>query len=60
MTLSSSVPNAAAMQMLHIHPPAFTKGKLDGPNYTLWKFNITAILDSYELLDVILGTDAEP
>ena len=60
MALSSSAPHAAATQMLRICPPAFTEGKLDGTNYTLWKFKITAILDSYELLDVILGTNAEP
>ena len=60
MALSSSAPHAAAMQMLRICPLAFMKGKLDGTNYTLWKFKITAILDSYELLDVILGADAEP
>ena len=60
MASSSSAPHAAATQMLRIRPPAFTEGKLDGTNYTLWKFKITAILDSYELLDVILGTDVEP
>ena len=60
MASSSSAPHAAATQMLRIRPPAFTEGKLDGTNYTLWKFKITAILDSYELLDVILGTDAKP
>ena len=58
--MSSSAPNAAAMQTLRICPLAFTEGKLDGTNYTLWKFKITKILDSYELLDVILGTDAKP
>ena len=60
MALSSSAPNAAVTQMLRICPPAFTEGKLDGTNYTLWKFKITAILDLYELLDVILGIDTEP
>ena len=60
MASSSSAPHAAATQTLRIHPPAFTEGKLDGTNYTLWKFKITAILHSYELLDVILGIDAEP
>ena len=60
MALSSSAPYAAATQTLRIHPQAFTEGKLDGTNYTLWKFKITAILDSYELLDVILGTDVDP
>ena len=57
MASSSSAPHAAATQMLRIRPPAFTEGKLDGTNYTLWKFKVTAILDSYELLDVVLGTN---
>ena len=60
MASTSSAPNAAAAQTLRIRPPAFTEGKLDGTNYTLWKFKITAILDSYELLDVVQGVDAEP
>ena len=60
MASSSSAPHGAPTQMLRIRPPAFTEGKLDGTNYTLWKFKTTAILDLYELLDVILGTDAEP
>ena len=60
MASSSSAPHAAAMQTLRIRPPAFTEGKLDGANYTLWKFKTTAILDLYELLHVILGTNAEP
>lgn len=45
---------------LRIRPPAFTEGKLDGSNYTLWKFKISAILDSYELLDTVLNDDQEP
>lgn len=57
-------PTAAAaaplIQTLRIRPPTFTEGKLDGTNYTLWKFKITSILDSYELLEVVLGTDPEP
>ena len=60
MASSSSAPHATATQMLRICTLAFMKGKLDGTNYTLWKFKITAILDSYELLDVILGANAEP
>ena len=48
------------MQTLRIRPPVFMEGKLDGANYTLWKFKITTILDSYELLDVILGINVEP
>ena len=59
MALSSSAPHAAATQTLRICPTAFTKGKLDGTNYTLQKFKITAILDLYELLDVILGIDVD-
>ena len=45
---------------IRIRPPAFTEGKLDGSNYTLWKFKISAILDSYELLDTVLDLDPEP
>ena len=60
MALSSSAPHAAATQTLRIRPPTFTEGKLDGTNYTLWKFKIIAILDLYELLDVFLGIDAKP
>ena len=50
----------AAPTLLRIRPPAFNEGKLDGTNYTLWKFKISAILDSYELLDTVLGLDPEP
>ena len=50
----------AAPTLLRICPPAFNEGKLDGTNYTLWKFKISAILDSYELLDTVLGLDPEP
>ena len=49
-----------AFQTLRIRPPTFSEGKLDGTNYTLWKFKISAILDSYELLETILGTYPEP
>ena len=45
---------------MQIRPPTFTEGKLDGTNYTLRKFKITSILDSYELLETVLGTDQEP
>ena len=45
---------------LRIRPPAFNEGKLDVTNYTLWKFKISAILDSYKLLDTVLGLDLEP
>ena len=51
---------AAGVQTLRIHPPTFTEGKLDGTNYTLWKFKLTTILDSYELLETVLGIDPEP
>ena len=50
----------AAPTLLRIRPPAFNEDKLDGTNYTLWKFKISAILDSYELLDTVLGLDPEP
>ena len=40
---------------LRIRPPAFSEGKLDGSNYTLWKFKISAILDSYDLLENVMG-----
>jgi len=58
---SSSNANAAAttVQTLRIRPPAFTEGKLDGTNYTLWKFKIMAIIDSYELLKIVLGIGIE-
>ena len=59
MALSSSATHAAVVQTLHICPPAFMKGKLDGTSYTLWKFKVTSILESYELLDVSLGIDVE-
>ena len=49
-----------SLQPLRMRPPAFTEGKLDGTNYTLWKFKISTILDSYELLDVVLGNLPEP
>ena len=54
---SSSVPIVPAIQTLRILPPAFTEGKLDGTNYTLRKLKIAAILDSYELLETVLGAD---
>ena len=68
-TGSASNPNSStvmqgaggiSLQPLRMRPPAFTEGKLDGTNYTLWKFKISAILDSYELLDVVLGNLLEP
>lgn len=40
-----------------LHPRAFIEGELDGTNYTPWKFKITAILDSYELLEMVMGID---
>ena len=53
--------NSNAGAPLRIRPPAFSEGKLDGTNYTLWKFKISAILDSYELLDTVMGpTGADP
>ncbi|XP_057951481.1 uncharacterized protein LOC131146111 [Malania oleifera] len=56
-TSSSTTASPPALQ---ICPPAFTEGKLDGMNYTLWKFKMSAILDSYELLDTVQGMDLEP
>ena len=59
MALSTSVVAAP----LHIRPPPLSDGKLDGTNYTLWKFKMSAILDSYELLETIMGPtggDHEP
>ncbi|MCO5607919.1 hypothetical protein L7F22_062121 [Adiantum nelumboides] len=44
---------------LQISPPTITKGKLDGTNYTLWKFKISANLNSYELLATIMGPNGE-
>ena len=41
-------------------PPTFSEGRLDGTNYTLWKFKISSILDSYELLKTVLGPDPKP
>ena len=46
--------------MLQIHPLAFTEGKLDGMNYTLWKFKVATILDSCELLETVLGANSKP
>jgi len=40
-------------------PPPFGDGKLDGTNYTLWKFKIRAILDSYELWEIATGVDVK-
>ena len=59
MALSTSV----AAAPLRIRPPPLSDGKLDGTNYTLWKFKMSAILDSYELLETIMGPtggDPEP
>ncbi|MCO5555536.1 hypothetical protein L7F22_009081 [Adiantum nelumboides] len=36
------------------------EGKLDGTNYTLWRFTMKAILNAYELWETILGTDQKP
>ena len=41
-------------------PPPFGDGKLDGTKYTLWKFKIQAILDSYELWEIATGVDVTP
>ncbi|MCO5604890.1 hypothetical protein L7F22_059064 [Adiantum nelumboides] len=41
-------------------PPFGTEGKLDGTNYTLWKLNIKALLNSYELLQTATGQDRMP
>ena len=59
MALSTNVTTAP----MRIRPPPFADGKLDGTNYTLWKFKMSAILDSYELLETIMGPtggDPEP
>ncbi|KAJ7563680.1 hypothetical protein O6H91_03G120500 [Diphasiastrum complanatum] len=45
---------------MRIRPPTFSEGKLDGTNYTLWKFKICAILNSYGLLENVLGLGVEP
>ena len=39
------------------------EGKLDGSDYTLWKFKIFMILDTNELLESVMGpfgADLEP
>ena len=37
------------------------EGKLDGMSYSLWKFNVAAILDTHDLLEMMLGiVDSEP
>ena len=51
MALSTNV----AAAPLRIRPPPLSDGKLDETNYTLWKFKMSAILDSYELLETIMG-----
>lgn len=38
-------------------PPFGGEGKLDGTNYTLGKFKLRSILDSYELWEIVLGSD---
>ncbi|XP_068667719.1 uncharacterized mitochondrial protein AtMg00810-like [Aristolochia californica] len=57
---SSSSASYGSVPTICNRPPAFTEGKIDGTNYLLWKFKITIVLDSYELLDIVLGVDAEP
>lgn len=41
-------------------PPYGKEGKLDGTNYTLWKFKLKVVLSSYELWDTVLGIDQRP
>ncbi|MCO5557250.1 hypothetical protein L7F22_010811 [Adiantum nelumboides] len=45
--------------ILRICPLAFTEGKLDGTNYTIWKFKISTIFYSNELLATIMGLNEE-
>ncbi|XP_057953875.1 uncharacterized protein LOC131148156 [Malania oleifera] len=59
MAGTSSSPTASP-PALWIRPPTFIEGKLDGTNYTLWKFKMSAILDSYKLLVTAQGMDLEP
>ena len=62
----SSHPNIATIvipviKTLQTHPLAFTEGNIDGTNFTMWKLKITSILDSYEMLEIVLrGADEEP
>ncbi|MCO5596935.1 hypothetical protein L7F22_051006 [Adiantum nelumboides] len=53
--MSASTSTVVGATPLCIHPPAFTKDKLEGTNYTLWKLKFFAILASYKLLDIVLG-----
>ena len=51
----------AANTPSRVRLPAWgTEGKLDGTNYTLWRFKMKAILSAYELWDTVLGTDLKP
>ena len=57
MALSTNVAPAP----LRIRPPPLADGKLDGINYTLWKFKMSTILDSYKSLETVMGpTRADP
>eukprot|EP00249_Psilotum_nudum_P021751 c28230_g1_i2 orf=592-777(+) len=41
-------------------PPMAESSKLDGTNYSLWKLKMRSALDSYELLNMVLGKDVKP
>ncbi|MCO5612829.1 hypothetical protein L7F22_067100 [Adiantum nelumboides] len=56
--MANVIPNVRASRR---RPPPFgTEGNLDGTNYTLWKFKIKAILNSYELLQMATDQDRMP
>ncbi|KAH7300552.1 hypothetical protein KP509_24G067500 [Ceratopteris richardii] len=42
------------MQTLRIYSPTFIKGKSDGINHMFWKFKIIDILDSYDILEMLM------
>ncbi|MCO5593227.1 hypothetical protein L7F22_047234 [Adiantum nelumboides] len=61
--MSASTSTVVGATPLCICPPAFTEGKHDGTIYTCGNSKFFAILDSYELLDTVLGPngiDPEP
>ena len=64
MASSSSNPNlrraTIRIPSLPIQPLFFTKDKLDGTSFTLWRFKIVEISAWDELLLWILETEVEP
>ena len=56
--MANVIPNVGVSR--RCPPPFGNEGKLDGSNYTLWKFKIKAILNSYELLQTATGDDRMP